>query len=79
MATQKVPLSGGEPSSKDKIFEARASLTRDFAPLKSVCAHLNAFHVYASWVREAGVEDVGDIRDGVGAARADDGEEGSGE
>jgi hypothetical protein len=50
MATQKVPLSGGEPSSKDKVFEARASLTRDFAPLKSVCAHLNELHIYASSV-----------------------------
>jgi hypothetical protein len=53
---------------KDKVFEARASLTQDFAPLKSVCAHLNELHIYASSVREAGVEAIGDIRDGVGAA-----------
>lgn len=35
-------------TTKDKVLETGASLTQSFAPLKSVCAHLNAFHVYAS-------------------------------
>lgn len=39
----------GEPrSTKDTALETGAALTQDFSPLKSVCAHLNAFHVYAS-------------------------------
>jgi hypothetical protein len=50
---------------KDKVLETGASLTQDFAPLKSVCAHLNAFHVYVpedgglgeEWRRERGVEE----------------------
>lgn len=39
----------GEPESlKNKALETAASLTQDFAPVKQICAHLNAFHVYAS-------------------------------
>ncbi|KAF5879554.1 putative hydroxyacylglutathione hydrolase protein [Botrytis fragariae] len=45
------PLSHGAPgeevSGKDKILETGASITQDFAPVKKICAHLNAFHVYA--------------------------------
>lgn len=33
---------------KDKVLETGASLTQTFEPLKAVCAHLNAFHVYAA-------------------------------
>jgi hypothetical protein len=33
---------------KDAILETGASATQSFAPLKATCAHLNAFHVYAS-------------------------------
>jgi len=33
---------------KDTILETGASATQSFAPIKAICAHLNAFHVYAS-------------------------------
>jgi hypothetical protein len=35
-------------TTKDAILETGASSTQSFAPLKATCAHLNAFHVYAS-------------------------------
>ncbi|KAJ7041870.1 hypothetical protein C8F04DRAFT_1297007 [Mycena alexandri] len=39
----------GDPlSAKSTILETGAALVQDFQPLKQVCAHLNAFHVYAS-------------------------------
>ncbi|TGO81981.1 hypothetical protein BPOR_0955g00040 [Botrytis porri] len=38
---------GPEVSGKDKILETGASVTQSFAPIKKICAHLNAFHVYA--------------------------------
>ncbi|KAJ9144154.1 DUF1264 domain-containing protein [Pleurostoma richardsiae] len=39
----------GEPlSTKSLVLETGASLTQEFAPVKNICAHLNAFHVYAS-------------------------------
>ncbi|KAK3303831.1 uncharacterized protein B0T15DRAFT_285696 [Chaetomium strumarium] len=39
----------GEPrSTKSTILETGASVAQDFSPLQNVCAHLNAFHVYAS-------------------------------
>lgn len=39
----------GEPrSTKSTILETGAATTQDFSPLKNACAHLNAFHVYAS-------------------------------
>ena len=39
----------GDPrSTKSVILEAGAAMTQDFAPVKNICAHLNAFHVYAS-------------------------------
>ncbi|TGO33004.1 hypothetical protein BHYA_0274g00180 [Botrytis hyacinthi] len=45
------PLTHGalesEVSGKDQILETGASVTQDFAPIKKICAHLNAFHVYA--------------------------------
>ncbi|KAI9646551.1 hypothetical protein NHQ30_004546 [Ciborinia camelliae] len=37
---------GPEPSTKDKVLETGAGMTQDFAPVKAICAHLNAFHVY---------------------------------
>jgi len=44
--TNKVP---GDPlSAKSKILETGASAVQDFTPLKHICAHLNAFHAYAS-------------------------------
>ncbi|KAJ7510346.1 hypothetical protein B0H11DRAFT_1701481 [Mycena galericulata] len=39
----------GEPlSGKSKVLETGAALTQDFGPIKNICAHLNAFHVYAN-------------------------------
>lgn len=40
--------SGGGLTVKDTILETGASFVQNFAPIKSICAHLNAFHVYAS-------------------------------
>lgn len=38
----------GDPrTAKDDVLETGASMLQDFKPLKSLCAHLNAFHVYA--------------------------------
>ncbi|OAA53769.1 hypothetical protein SPI_09214 [Niveomyces insectorum RCEF 264] len=39
----------GEPRSmKSHLLETGAALTQDFTPVKRICAHLNAFHVYAN-------------------------------
>lgn len=39
----------GEPlTTKSEVLETGAALTQDFRPIKNVCAHLNAFHVYAN-------------------------------
>ncbi|KAK7048210.1 DUF1264-domain-containing protein [Favolaschia claudopus] len=39
----------GDPlTTKSTILETGASLVQDFEPVKQICAHLNAFHVYAS-------------------------------
>lgn len=35
-------------TTKDAVLETGASVTQSFAPFKATCAHLNAFHVYAS-------------------------------
>lgn len=40
-------VAGDERTTKSKVLEAGAGMTQDFAPVKSICAHLNAFHVYA--------------------------------
>ncbi|KAL9624170.1 MAG: hypothetical protein Q9160_001692 [Pyrenula sp. 1 TL-2023] len=34
-------------SAKSQILETGASIVQDFKPIKQICAHLNAFHVYA--------------------------------
>ncbi|KFY45623.1 hypothetical protein V494_00877 [Pseudogymnoascus sp. VKM F-4513 (FW-928)] len=39
---------GGVPPTKDQVLNAGAATIQNFAPVKSICAHLNAFHVYAS-------------------------------
>lgn len=36
------------PTTKDTVLETGASMTQDFKPIKNICAHLNAFHVYVS-------------------------------
>ncbi|KAK8157336.1 hypothetical protein IWX90DRAFT_320778 [Phyllosticta citrichinensis] len=39
----------GEPRTMEsKVLEAGAGMTQDIRPVKSICAHLNAFHVYAN-------------------------------
>lgn len=39
----------GEPESlTNKTLETGAAMTQDFKPVKRICAHLNAFHSYAS-------------------------------
>ncbi|KAF9629396.1 hypothetical protein BFW01_g10599 [Lasiodiplodia theobromae] len=39
----------GEPlTMKSHVLETGATLTQDFRPVKNICAHLNAFHVYAN-------------------------------
>ncbi|MCJ1375738.1 hypothetical protein MMC20_006975 [Loxospora ochrophaea] len=39
----------GEPlSTKSQVLEMGAAVSQSFAPVKAICAHLNAFHVYAS-------------------------------
>ncbi|KAH8774574.1 hypothetical protein F5883DRAFT_454118 [Diaporthe sp. PMI_573] len=40
-------VAGDERTTKSKVLEAGAGMTQDFTPVKSICAHLNAFHVYA--------------------------------
>ncbi|KAI9743169.1 MAG: hypothetical protein M1818_003464 [Claussenomyces sp. TS43310] len=39
---------GPSPTTKDAVLETGAALTQSFEPIKAICAHLNAFHVYAS-------------------------------
>jgi hypothetical protein len=39
---------GPSPTTKDSILETGASVTQSFGPIQSICAHLNAFHVYSS-------------------------------
>ena len=39
---------GPSISAKDAILETGAAVTQSFQPIKAICAHLNAFHVYAS-------------------------------
>ncbi|CAI7620079.1 unnamed protein product [Penicillium bialowiezense] len=39
----------GDPRTvKSQVLETGASMIQDFTPVKQICAHLNAFHVYAS-------------------------------
>jgi hypothetical protein len=35
-------------TTKDSVLETGAAATQSFAPVEAICAHLNAFHVYAS-------------------------------
>lgn len=39
---------GPPTTAKDNILERGAAATQNFGPIKAICAHLNAFHVYAS-------------------------------
>ncbi|OIW25404.1 DUF1264-domain-containing protein [Coniochaeta ligniaria NRRL 30616] len=41
-------VEGEQPVSlESRVLEAGAAMTQDFSPVKSICAHLNAFHAYA--------------------------------
>lgn len=49
MSSQTTHGATGPPiTTKDTVLETGASATQDFKPIKAICAHLNAFHVYAS-------------------------------
>jgi hypothetical protein len=39
---------GPQTTLKDSVLEKGASATQSFGPINGICAHLNAFHVYAS-------------------------------
>ncbi|KAK3493045.1 uncharacterized protein B0T23DRAFT_317343 [Neurospora hispaniola] len=41
-------IPGSPKTTLSSALETGASLAQDFSPVKSICAHLNAFHVYAS-------------------------------
>jgi hypothetical protein len=41
-------VAGEQPVSlESRVLETGAAMTQDFAPVKNICAHLNAFHAYA--------------------------------
>ncbi|KAH8790270.1 hypothetical protein BGZ57DRAFT_59723 [Hyaloscypha finlandica] len=49
MASQTTHGVAGTPkATKDNILEIGAAATQSFGPIKAICAHLNAFHVYVS-------------------------------
>jgi hypothetical protein len=39
---------GDDLTAKSRILETGASVIQDFRPVKQICAHLNALHVYAA-------------------------------
>lgn len=49
---ESLPLKNNAPgdplSTKSTILETGAAMGQNFAPIKHICAHLNAFHAYAS-------------------------------
>jgi hypothetical protein len=38
---------GPPKTAKDSVLETGAAATQSFGPIKAICAHLNAFYVYA--------------------------------
>lgn len=39
----------GDPrTTKSRVLETGAAMVQEFQPVKQICAHLNAFHVYAN-------------------------------
>ncbi|KAI8719805.1 hypothetical protein NCS52_00762500 [Fusarium sp. LHS14.1] len=48
---EEIPITNegmGQPlSATNQVLTASAAVTQDFRPVKSICAHLNAFHAYA--------------------------------
>lgn len=47
-STDSKEIPGDTLSAKSTILETGAALVQDFQPVKQICAHLNAFHIYAS-------------------------------
>ncbi|KAJ7855904.1 hypothetical protein B0H14DRAFT_2753806 [Mycena olivaceomarginata] len=47
-STDSKEIPGDTLRAKSTILETGAALVQDFRPVKQICAHLNAFHVYAS-------------------------------
>jgi hypothetical protein len=51
-AMEKFPTTNNAPgdslTTKSQVLETGASAIQNFAPLKHICAHLNAFHAYTS-------------------------------
>jgi hypothetical protein len=41
-------IPGSPLTTKSRALEGGASMVQDFTPVKQICAHLNAFHIYAS-------------------------------
>jgi hypothetical protein len=41
-------VEGNDVSAKSSLLVTGAAMTQDFSPTKNICAHLNAFHAYAS-------------------------------
>ena len=50
MSSDSKPAEAGNPplSTKSKVLETGAEAVQEFKPVNQICAHLNAFHVYAS-------------------------------
>lgn len=41
-------IAGSPRTTKSQVLETGASMIQDFTPVKQICAHLNAFHIYSS-------------------------------
>lgn len=41
-------IPGGPRTTKSQVLDTGASMVQEFAPVKQICAHLNAFHNYAN-------------------------------
>ena len=41
------PPPGSPRTTKSKVLETGAAAVQNFTPVKQICAHLHAFHVYA--------------------------------
>ncbi|KAJ5370720.1 Oil body-associated protein 1B [Penicillium cataractarum] len=46
-ASESSEIPGDPRTAKSRVLESGAAMAQDFTPVKQICAHLNAFHVYA--------------------------------
>lgn len=46
-ASESSEIPGDPRTFKSRVLESGAAMAQDFTPVKQICAHLNAFHVYA--------------------------------